>query len=125
MPGLSNELLLSIVVYFTEVFIILHLGSVKGRPVSSFSVMDIKDRKINYVQSNHTGVEPLTDTFDVYVTDGHQKSDVQTVTIDILPQNDEVPKINIGLYNCISLFNIFSFPLGYRYQGKPFMVSCF
>ena len=71
-------------------------GSIKGRPVSSFSVMDIKDRNINYVQANHTGVEPLSDSFEVYVTDGHQNSEAETIQINIVPRNDEIPQLNIS-----------------------------
>lgn len=71
-------------------------GSIRGRAVTSFSVMDIKDRNINYVQSNHTGAEPLSDSFEVYVTDGHQNSPAETIRINIVPRNDEAPKLNIS-----------------------------
>ena len=83
-------------------------GSIRGRPVTSFSVMDIKDRNINYVQANHTGVEPLSDSFEVYVTDGHQNSPPETVRINVVPRNDEVPKLNISMSFNYSFYYFYS-----------------
>ena len=61
--------------------------------VDSFTLLDITDKVIRYVQSNHSGLEPLSDAFEVYVTDGGRSSHPSMVQISIVPQNDEVPEL--------------------------------
>ncbi|XP_076440206.1 LOW QUALITY PROTEIN: FRAS1-related extracellular matrix protein 1-like [Babylonia areolata] len=64
-----------------------------GKRANSFSFGDILDGSINYVQANHRGVEPLSDEFQLYATDGKLNSEPKTVTITIVPANDEAPEL--------------------------------
>lgn len=64
-----------------------------GKRVNSFSYGDILDGSINYVQANHRGVEPLLDEFELYATDGNLKSSPKSITITIVPANDEAPDL--------------------------------
>ncbi|KAJ8305475.1 hypothetical protein KUTeg_016020 [Tegillarca granosa] len=64
-----------------------------GIRISSFKLQDIIDNTINYVQSNHRGVEPVYDELQFYATDGRLQSTVETFGIRIIPQNDEEPDI--------------------------------
>ena len=61
--------------------------------VDNFTLLDITDKVIRYMQANHSGVEPLSDSFEVYVTDGGRSSHPSMVQISIVPQNDEVPRL--------------------------------
>ena len=45
------------------------------------------------VSSHGRGVEPLTDQFQLYATDGKLNSVPQTITITIVPANDEAPDL--------------------------------
>ena len=64
-----------------------------GVSVHNFHLTDIKAGTVYYVQANHSHVEPIQDSFDVYVMDGKLKSAPTTVQINILPQNDELPQL--------------------------------
>lgn len=64
-----------------------------GKRTNSFSFGDILDGSINYVQANHRGVEPLRDEFQIYATDGKLNSAPETITITIVPANDEAPDL--------------------------------
>ncbi len=70
-----------------------------GKSVSSFTVMDVKDGTVNYVQANHSKVEPLSDAFEVYVTDGKMNSPPSVVQVNIIPQNDEIPRVTVGNFH--------------------------
>ncbi|XP_059502142.1 extracellular matrix protein FRAS1 isoform X3 [Stegostoma tigrinum] len=60
-----------------------------------FSVQDILNNNIYYVQSVHRNIEPISDSFDFYVTDGTIQSPVYNFNIKILRKNDEPPKMNV------------------------------
>ena len=62
--------------------------------VSSFTLKSLKRGSIWYVQSNHSKVEPKSDMFEVYVTDGQMNSAPAQVNIRITPQNDEIPSLS-------------------------------
>ncbi|KAH3695332.1 FRAS1-related extracellular matrix protein 1-like [Dreissena polymorpha] len=62
-------------------------------PVTSFKLQDIIDNIIAYVQSTHKGIEPTSDSFDFYASDGKSKSLTHTATIRITPINDEEPNL--------------------------------
>lgn len=64
-----------------------------GKRVNSFSYQDILDGSINYVQANHRGVEPLSDQFQIYATDGKLNSASETIRVTIVPANDEAPDL--------------------------------
>ena len=64
-----------------------------GKRANSFSFEDILDGSINYIQANHRGVEPLSDKFQIYATDGKLNSVPETITITIVPANDEAPDL--------------------------------
>ncbi|XP_068203770.1 extracellular matrix protein 3-like [Palaemon carinicauda] len=70
-----------------------HETSRKGIPISSFSLLDIIDGNINYVQSMHTKMEPRKDSLGFHCTDGINKSPDKTLQIYIEPFNDEMPDI--------------------------------
>ncbi|XP_075060088.1 extracellular matrix organizing protein FRAS1 [Mixophyes fleayi] len=67
------------------------LGSQMGAD-SSFTIQDIRDNYIYYVQSVHDGVEPSADFFSFFMTDGSSQSEVHNVTITIQGKNDEPPQ---------------------------------
>lgn len=64
-----------------------------GVRVNSFKAQDVIDGTINYVQGNHIGAEPLYDSLELYATDGKLNSPLATVSITIVPQNDELPDV--------------------------------
>jgi hypothetical protein len=66
-----------------------------GTSIQKFTLNDIRDGMINYVQANHEKVEPLTDQFLIKVTDGELFSQKTLLTINIIPQNDEKPVIEM------------------------------
>ena len=67
--------------------------SEKGNAVSSFSLSDLRNDKIFYVQSKHKGIEPVQDKFRVRCTDGSNVSPEVTIRVRIEPSNDEKPQI--------------------------------
>ncbi|ESO92424.1 hypothetical protein LOTGIDRAFT_233175 [Lottia gigantea] len=64
-----------------------------GLRINSFTYSDILDGSINYVQSNHRGVEPVHDQCELYATDGKLNSKPEIVSIGIVPTNDEAPDL--------------------------------
>ncbi|XP_045159464.2 FRAS1-related extracellular matrix protein 1-like [Mercenaria mercenaria] len=74
-----------------------------GNPVLTFKLQDVIDKSINYVQATHKGVEPTTDRFEFYATDGKLNSFSHTASITIRPTNDEEPDV---------MLNDFSVPEG-------------
>ncbi|XP_068090887.1 FRAS1-related extracellular matrix protein 1 isoform X2 [Hyperolius riggenbachi] len=71
-----------------------------GISIDSFLLKDIKSNCVNYVQSRHQRMEPTTDQFILYVTDGKHHSVEKPFYIVINPTNDEVPEFmarNISL----------------------------
>ncbi|XP_064918597.1 extracellular matrix organizing protein FRAS1 isoform X3 [Columba livia] len=60
---------------------------------ASFSVQDVLDNSIYYFQSVHESIEPTSDVFSFYVSDGFSRSEVQSVNITVQRQNDEPPRV--------------------------------
>lgn len=67
-----------------------------GNPVISFKLQDIIDNSINYIQATHKGVEPTSDSFEFYATDGKLNSLSHTASITIHPRNDEEPDVMLN-----------------------------
>ncbi|KAG2466922.1 FREM1 protein, partial [Polypterus senegalus] len=62
-----------------------------GISIGSFALNHVKQNHINYVQSRHERIEPTTDQFLLYVTDGKRRSRETPFYVIINPANDEVP----------------------------------
>ncbi|XP_043941471.1 FRAS1-related extracellular matrix protein 1-like isoform X2 [Protopterus annectens] len=73
-----------------------HEKSNSGIQIADFNLHHLLAGYINYVQSNHTGVEPRTDQFMISVTDGVHKSVVMPFFIVINPANDESPELQLN-----------------------------
>lgn len=67
-----------------------------GRPISAFTVRDLRLNHINYVQTIHQDQEPESDRFRFYCSDGSNPSGPQFLEIDITSTNDEPPKMFTG-----------------------------
>ena len=67
-----------------------------GRPVTEVNVAHLKTGDVRYVQSNHSGVEPISDTFEVLLTDGARHSAVSAIPVSIVPKNDEIPVLELN-----------------------------
>ncbi|KAM7021681.1 LOW QUALITY PROTEIN: extracellular matrix organizing protein FRAS1 [Passerculus sandwichensis] len=59
----------------------------------SFSLHDVLEKSIYYFQSVHESIEPTSDAFSFYVSDGFSQSEVQSINITIQRQNDEPPRM--------------------------------
>ncbi|XP_056612259.1 FRAS1-related extracellular matrix protein 2b [Triplophysa dalaica] len=73
-------------------------GSEKSRSgiaISAFTIKDIKENHIYYVQSIHKGVEPIEDRFTFRCSDGINFSERHFFPIVIIPANDEKPEIHM------------------------------
>ncbi|KAJ8342512.1 hypothetical protein SKAU_G00324400 [Synaphobranchus kaupii] len=64
-----------------------------GTAISAFTIKDIRDSHIYYVQSIHKGVEPVEDRFTFRCSDGINFSERHFFPIVISPANDEKPEI--------------------------------
>ncbi|KAK3859680.1 hypothetical protein Pcinc_034224 [Petrolisthes cinctipes] len=62
-----------------------------GSPPIQFSVTEIEEGRIVYVQSRHRHQEPQHDSFLFHVTDGTQRSPSLRLNITIQPSDDEPP----------------------------------
>ncbi|CAL1281073.1 unnamed protein product [Larinioides sclopetarius] len=62
-----------------------------SKKISAFPLQDVKDGFITFVQNNHSGIEPESDDFEVFVTDGVHNSTTVLVYVSIVLLNDEVP----------------------------------
>lgn len=50
---------------------------------ASFSLQDVLENSINYFQSVHESIEPTSDVFSFYVSDGFSQTEVQSINITI------------------------------------------
>uniref|UniRef100_A0AAV2JC33 FRAS1-related extracellular matrix protein N-terminal domain-containing protein n=1 Tax=Knipowitschia caucasica TaxID=637954 RepID=A0AAV2JC33_KNICA len=64
-----------------------------GTAISAFTIRDIRESNIYYVQSIHKGVEPVEDRFTFTCSDGVNFSENHLFPIVIIPANDEKPEI--------------------------------
>ncbi|XP_069576848.1 LOW QUALITY PROTEIN: FRAS1-related extracellular matrix protein 2a [Brachyistius frenatus] len=64
-----------------------------GTAISAFTIRDIRQGNIYYVQSIHKGVEPVEDRFTFKCSDGINFSENHFFPIVIIPANDEKPDI--------------------------------
>ncbi|XP_007496032.2 extracellular matrix organizing protein FRAS1 isoform X2 [Monodelphis domestica] len=62
---------------------------------ASFPFQDILENHIYYFQSVHESIEPTSDIFSFYVSDGSGRSEIYSMNITIEKRNDESPKMNI------------------------------
>lgn len=54
-----------------------------GNTDASFSLQDVLEKSIYYFQSVHESIEPTSDVFSFYVSDGFSQSEVQSINITI------------------------------------------
>lgn len=64
-----------------------------GTAISAFTIRDIREGNIYYVQSIHKGVEQVEDQFTFRCSDGINLSENHFFPIIIIPKNDEKPEI--------------------------------
>ncbi|KAK2828336.1 hypothetical protein Q5P01_019370 [Channa striata] len=66
-----------------------------GTAISAFTIRDIREGNIYYVQSIHKGAEPVEDRFTFRCSDGINLSENHFFPIVIIPANDEKPEIHL------------------------------
>lgn len=67
-----------------------------GTAISAFTIRDIREGNIYYVQSIHKGVEVVEDRFTFRCSDGINFSENHFFPIVIIPANDEKPEIYLS-----------------------------
>lgn len=77
-----------------------------GTAISAFTIKDIKQNHIYYVQSIHKGVEPVEDRFTFRCSDGINFSERHFFPISIIPSNDEKPEIYMREFVVMEGMNI-------------------
>ncbi|XP_072315190.1 FRAS1-related extracellular matrix protein 2-like [Eucyclogobius newberryi] len=77
-----------------------------GTAISAFTIKDIKQNHIYYVQSIHKGVEPVEDRFTFRCSDGINFSQRHFFPISIIPSNDEKPEIYMREFVVMEGMNI-------------------
>ena len=51
--------------------------------MDEFTLSDLEEGHVKYIQSHSAGIEPSLDTMDLYVTDGTNKSPIQPLKLHI------------------------------------------
>ncbi|KAI5624981.1 fras1 related extracellular matrix protein 2b isoform X1, partial [Silurus asotus] len=77
-----------------------------GTAISAFTIKDIKQNHIYYVQSIHRGVEPVEDRFTFRCSDGINFSERHFFPIVIIPSNDEKPEIHMREFVVMEGMNV-------------------
>uniref|UniRef100_A0AAV2J341 FRAS1-related extracellular matrix protein N-terminal domain-containing protein n=1 Tax=Knipowitschia caucasica TaxID=637954 RepID=A0AAV2J341_KNICA len=77
-----------------------------GTAISAFTIKDIKQNQIYYVQSLHKGSEPVEDRFTFRCSDGINFSERHFFPISIIPSNDEKPEIYMREFVVMEGMNI-------------------
>uniref|UniRef100_A0A8C5BJV7 FRAS1 related extracellular matrix 2b n=1 Tax=Gadus morhua TaxID=8049 RepID=A0A8C5BJV7_GADMO len=77
-----------------------------GTAISAFTMKDIRQSHIFYVQSIHKGLEPVEDRFTFRCSDGINYSERHFFPISIIPSNDERPEIYMREFVVMEGMNI-------------------
>lgn len=77
-----------------------------GTAISAFTIKDIRQSHIYYVQSIHKGVEPVEDRFTFRCSDGINFSERHFFPISIIHSNDEKPEIYMREFVVMEGMNI-------------------